>query len=116
MVRNKLISKNFNKKFQSISIDETDWSMQMAQEIFSNDFSCPNCNEVFNFTSIDKLRHFAVCKKIEEENTKDSEVSRPSNSNQKLFKCGVCFGEMYLTNIEILKHKKKCKIKEEKKD
>lgn len=110
----KLKNSEFNFILYSNSIDETDWSMQIAEEIFSNDFSCPNCQEVFNFTNIDKLRHAATCKKIEENLKEDLEVSRPSNSNQKLFECKVCLHKLYLTNIEILKHRKKCKIKEEK--
>lgn len=88
----------------------------MTEEIFNADFNCPGCNEIFNFTNIQKLRHVAVCKKPEEETSKeDLESLRPTNSNQKLFKCEVCYKQMQLTNVEILKHKKICKIKEEKK-
>lgn len=92
-------------------IDETDWSMQMAEEIFNNEFECPGCKLFFNFTSIQKLQHQHVCKpvKIKDTSEKDDRP-RPTSSNQKLFKCDNCGKETYMTNIEILKHKKNCKI------
>lgn len=92
-------------------VEETDWSMQMAEEIFTNDFECPGCKSVFNFTSIQKLQHQHVCKVIKEKHP-DDDTDRPrqTSSNQKLFKCEICKKEIYLTNIEILKHKKSCKI------
>ena len=85
----------------------------MAEEIFNTEFDCPGCNEIFNFTNIQKLQHIAVCKKKVEETIPEPEESRPSSSNQKLFSCPVCLQKMHLTNIEILKHKKSCKIKKE---
>jgi ATP-dependent RNA helicase DHX34 len=95
-------------------IDETDWSMQMAEDIFNAEFECSGCDQIFNFTSIQKLQHMAICKKkVEDEKPKEEENLRPTSSNQKLFKCSVCLKQMYLTNIDILKHKKSCKIKDE---
>lgn len=89
--------------------------MQIAEEIFHADFNCPGCNEIFNLTNIQKLRHIAVCKKPEVDQPKeDSEASKPTSSNQKLFKCEVCFKQMHMTNIDIFKHRKMCKIKQEK--
>lgn len=85
----------------------------MAEEIFNNEFNCPGCNQIHNFTSIQKLQHTAVCKKPDEEIKIDEDIPRPSSSNQKLFKCSVCVKQMFMSNIEILKHKKSCKIKVE---
>ncbi|CRK97635.1 CLUMA_CG011020, isoform A [Clunio marinus] len=98
-------------------IDETDWSMQMAEEIFNTDFECPGCDEVFNFTCIQKLQHMSKCKKPEVESKEEDKSSKPkqSSSLQKLYKCPVCLKDSYMTNIEILKHKKSCKIKQESK-
>lgn len=98
-----------------LSIDETDWSMQMAEEIFNAEFDCPGCSQIFNFTNIQKLQHMAVCKKpVEEIIVDDSLRPASSSSNQKLYKCLVCLKQMHMSNIEILKHKKSCKIKVEK--
>lgn len=99
-------------------IDETDWSIQMAEEIYTNDFQCPGCDQTYNFTSMQKLQHQHVCKPVKkkeiEEKIDDDDRQRPSSSNQKLFDCNNCRRKMYLTNIEILKHKKNCKeIKKE---
>jgi len=99
--------------FSSISIDETDWSFQMAEEIFATDFECPGCQQTFNFTNLNKLQHTAVCKPAKPEEAKEEEL-RPTSSNQKRFECLLCHKTMYMTNIDILKHKKKCKVKEEK--
>lgn len=86
----------------------------MAEEIFNADFDCPGCNEMFNLTSIQKLQHMAVCKKKVVEEPMEEETARPSSSNQKTFKCLVCLKNFVFTNVEILKHKKACKIKDEK--
>lgn len=88
----------------------------MAEEILNQDFECPGCNQTYNFTNIQKLQHSAVCKKPVDVKEPDEDSLRPpSSSNKKLFKCSICLMKpMYLTNTEILKHKKNCKIKEEK--
>jgi ATP-dependent RNA helicase DHX34 len=102
-------------------LNETDWSHQIAEEIFNNEYECPGCKCIFNLTNIQKLQHMATCKEESEVDNiivKDTET-RPlaTSSNQKLYKCEVCKKEMYLSNTDILKHKKKCnsiKIKVEK--
>lgn len=88
----------------------------MAEEIFNAEYECPGCNKVFNFTNIHKLQHMAVCKKpVDVKEPEEESLRPPSSSNQKIFKCAVCLKQMCLTNVEILKHKKNCKIKEERK-
>lgn len=99
------------------SIDETDWSIQMAEDIFNNEFDCPGCSQIFNLTNIQKLQHTSICKPVQaiipEQETTSHESSKPSSSNQKKYDCKVCFKKLYMTNIEILKHRKSCKIKVE---
>lgn len=109
------ISLKFSNSSFKNSIDETDWSMAMAEEIYNNEFECQGCGEKFNFTNLQKLQHVAVCKKPEDIKVENIDDSRPSSSskNLKLFNCTICLKEMRLTNIEILKHKKNCKIKKE---
>lgn len=104
----------------------------MAEEIFQQEFECPNCNKIFNMTSIQKLQHqkgknccwilpvrflkiffySPVCKPVES-STADTKEDFRLSDNQKLYECKICFKKLCLTNIEILKHKKSCKIKDE---
>ena len=93
-------------------IEETDWSMQMDEEIFNAEFQCQGCGMMYNFTSIQKLQHQHVCKPLKNETEEKDGFEKPlvpSSSNQKLFKCNVCKKEMYMSNIDILKHKRNCK-------
>lgn len=94
-------------------IEETDWSMQIAEEIFNTEFQCPGCDMIYNFTSIQKLQHQHVCKPIKISSADEKDDSEkylvPTSSNQKLFECLVCNKKMYMSNIDILKHKKNCK-------
>lgn len=93
-------------------VEETDWSMQLSEEVFSTEFECPGCSISFNFLPVQKLQHQFVCKPVKiEPETKDEPENFlvPTSSNQKLFKCIVCRKDMYMTNIDILKHKKNCK-------
>lgn len=39
------------------SIQETDWSIQIADAIVTNEWKCPNCDNVFFITGIQKLQH-----------------------------------------------------------
>lgn len=95
-------------------IEETDWSMQLSEEVFNAEFECPGCNVTYNFLPIQKLQHQHVCKPIKTEAPEKEALERfsvPTSSNQKLYKCAVCRKEMYMSNIDILKHKKNCKAK-----
>lgn len=52
--------------------------------------------------------------KLKSETKKQNETiekvrdERPQNSNAKLFSCSKCKKDLYLTSIEILKHRKMC--------
>ncbi|XP_055634665.1 probable ATP-dependent RNA helicase DHX34 isoform X2 [Toxorhynchites rutilus septentrionalis] len=90
---------------------ETDWSMQMYDDIISNDWECTNCNCTYNLTGIQKLQHKIVCKPSA--SGTESLSTTPSSSgkqkpNSKQFHCPVCETTLSLTAIDILKHKKSC--------
>lgn len=36
---------------------ETDWSLEIAELIVSNEWKCTNCDLTFNLTGIQKLQH-----------------------------------------------------------
>ncbi|XP_058447620.1 probable ATP-dependent RNA helicase DHX34 [Malaya genurostris] len=100
-------------------ITETDWSIQMYEEIVANDWECPNCSCSYNLTCFQKLQHKHVCKPSATDHGNSSE-RMPNNhgkqkSNAKNFECPVCQTTLNLTPIEILKHKKICrnKVKQE---
>lgn len=86
----------------------------MAEDIFNNEFDCPGCSQIFNFTNIQKLQHTSTCKPVQAIIPEEETESRPSSSNQKKYDCKVCLKKLYMSNIEILKHRKSCKIKQEK--
>lgn len=39
------------------SVRETDWSLDIAEMIVSTEWTCTNCEAIFNFTGIQKLQH-----------------------------------------------------------
>ncbi|XP_037036273.1 probable ATP-dependent RNA helicase DHX34 isoform X2 [Bradysia coprophila] len=93
-------------------VKETDWSIEMANEIVSTVWECPNCHRPFNITGLQRLRHTLECKPMDEQTTVDanensSVVAGPSSGKE--FVCNVCNKKMYLKSIDILKHKKTCK-------
>lgn len=63
------------------------------------------------------VSNFTDCKKATTSETDDkpNEIVAPSSrsSSTKLFTCLNCHKEFYFTTIEILKHKKKCKSKQQ---
>ncbi|XP_019537327.3 probable ATP-dependent RNA helicase DHX34 isoform X1 [Aedes albopictus] len=93
-------------------INETEWSMQMMDDIVSNDWECSNCGCTYNLTGIQKLQHKMVCKASLPEPTEPAESAGTSSSNQKpgskRLDCPVCGKVLYLSSIEILKHRKSC--------
>ncbi|XP_062554172.1 probable ATP-dependent RNA helicase DHX34 [Armigeres subalbatus] len=99
-------------------INETDWSLQMLDDIESNDWECNNCSCTYNLTGMQKLQHKMVCKPCTREIDPSAE-SAGTSSNQKpgskRYDCPTCEKVLYLSSIEILKHKKSCSkiIKEE---
>ncbi|XP_055541784.1 probable ATP-dependent RNA helicase DHX34 [Wyeomyia smithii] len=100
-------------------VTETDWSMQMYDDIISNDWECSRCSCTYNLTGMQKLQHQMVCKSTLTEET-ESQPQEPAKSgkhkpNSKKFDCPICETTLNLTAIEILKHKKSCTktVKEE---
>lgn len=39
------------------SLNETDWSVQMANDITSLDWQCKECKNIFNISGIERLQH-----------------------------------------------------------
>lgn len=89
----------------------------MADLIVTTEWTCSKCTGTFNLTGIQKLQHTDECnERIAAEaakNPKKTDELEPfknqSSSNTKLFTCTNCKKDLYLTAIEILKHKKICR-------
>lgn len=89
----------------------------MAELIVTTEWTCSKCNGTFNLTGIQKLQHTDECNERiaaeEAKNPKNPDELEPnqnqSSSNTKLFACTHCNKNLYLTAIEILKHKKSCR-------
>ncbi|XP_053693938.1 probable ATP-dependent RNA helicase DHX34 isoform X2 [Sabethes cyaneus] len=93
-------------------VTETEWSMQMYDDIISNDWECTECTCTYNLTGLQKLQHQIVCKPKPTIETK-SQPQEPATSgklkpNSKKYDCPKCETTLYLTVLEILRHKKTC--------
>lgn len=93
-------------------VHETDWSVQLASEICSLDWECSVCKQMFNVTGMQKLQHKAVCVRAPVEPTaeeleREAQVARPSNVKE--FRCAHCKRTLYLTSVDVLRHRKSCK-------
>lgn len=93
-------------------VHETDWSVQLADEICSMDWECSVCKQTFNVTGMQKLQHKAVCVRAPvgptaEELSREAQLARPSNAKE--FKCTHCKQTLYLTSVDVLRHRKTCK-------
>uniref|UniRef100_A0A8D8IRH3 Probable ATP-dependent RNA helicase DHX34 n=1 Tax=Culex pipiens TaxID=7175 RepID=A0A8D8IRH3_CULPI len=102
-------------------ITETEWSLAMYDEIVSTDWECPNCNCSYNITGLQKLQHKMVC--VLSSVQSEPQPATPSTSgqqkpNSKRLDCRVCEKTLYLSAIEVLKHRKACtkSVKQEKID
>lgn len=87
-------------------VRETEWSDKLSLEMLETEWQCQNCNMQAILTSIQKLQHQQSCNKQQ-----TNEVEKRSNnvkrkSNAQAYDCPDCAQILYLTPIEILKHRK----------
>ncbi|KAK0083179.1 hypothetical protein PV325_009214 [Microctonus aethiopoides] len=87
---------------------ENEWSEKLAVEMSVTPWQCPSCDIQMIMSSIEKLQHQKLCiTKSSGETIKKSEVSIVRKPNSRAYDCPECKETLYLTPIEILKHKKK---------
>ncbi|CAK9825387.1 Probable ATP-dependent RNA helicase DHX34 [Anthophora retusa] len=87
-------------------VRETEWTDKLSVELLETEWHCQNCGMQAILTSIEKLQHQQSCTRT---STKDIEkhpdiVKRKPNT--QAYECSDCAQILYLTPIEILKHKK----------
>ncbi|XP_017888997.1 probable ATP-dependent RNA helicase DHX34 [Ceratina calcarata] len=87
-------------------IRETEWSDKLAVEMLETEWYCQNCNMQAVLTSIEKLQHQHSCTKTVTEDTEKRTDVVKRKPNSQAYECPDCAQTLYLTPIEILKHKK----------
>ncbi|XP_075979752.1 putative ATP-dependent RNA helicase DHX34 [Anticarsia gemmatalis] len=94
-------------------IVDTDWSYNSYQETYSLPWTCPNCGITVCLSPLEKLQHtqFTCSAKDEKKEEIKPKTSRENKPNGKEYKCDICKETLYLTPVEILKHRKSCKVK-----
>lgn len=89
--------------------------MQLSEDTSNQDVNCDVCNmSLTGLNNLEKLQHIDTCN-MESEKLKRSgdadkheKSSHGSHSGLKKYDCHRCNKKLYLTSIEILKHKKHC--------
>ncbi|CAB3244042.1 unnamed protein product [Arctia plantaginis] len=90
---------------------DTDWSYNSYQETYNVPWTCPHCDISVCLSPLERLQHEQfTCSarevKKEVETPKTSKVNKPNAVNHK---CDKCNKTLFLTPVEILRHKKSCK-------
>lgn len=96
-------------------VQETEWSVALAAEIVEQRWECGVCRQTFNLTALQKLQHKMVCVRVEvreaepseEEQRARAKSERPANAKE--FRCAVCKKTLFLSSVDILRHRKACK-------
>lgn len=74
--------------------------------MLETEWHCQTCNIQTILTNIEKLQHQEVCTQQHTKETEKYPESIKRKFNTQAYKCSVCAQTLYLTPIEILKHKK----------
>lgn len=90
---------------------QEEWACAIEEEIYNTPFECSHCKKTKLGYSVFKImQHETYCeskiKVVPSDSTEKDDVIKP---NSKLFHCTVCQKDLYLTPVDILKHKKSCK-------
>ncbi|KPJ03134.1 putative ATP-dependent RNA helicase DHX34 [Papilio xuthus] len=92
---------------------DTDWSYNMYQEIYGIPWTCPDCDISACLSPLERLQHkqFMCFSRTEEKKADVKTAPRENKPNAKEYKCENCNETLYMTPVEILKHRKTCKSK-----
>lgn len=94
---------------------QEEWACVVEDEISSTPFECGRCGKTELGVSVfGIMQHESGCGKVVKEEIvegggKSEEGRAVVKPNSKLYRCEVCGRDLYLTPIDILKHKKTCK-------
>ncbi|KAK2587022.1 hypothetical protein KPH14_010983 [Odynerus spinipes] len=87
-------------------VRETDWSDKIMVDMCEVTWTCQQCNIEAICNSIEKLQHQSTCTKSSVKETIDKANEKQLKPNSKTYDCPECSKTLYLTPIEILKHKR----------
>ncbi|KAL0125435.1 hypothetical protein PUN28_004512 [Cardiocondyla obscurior] len=87
-------------------IKETNWSEQLIIEMQETEWHCKNCDLRGILSSIEKLQHQNSCTIADTTSDDKESGSITRKANSQAYECPNCLLTLYLTPIEILKHKK----------
>lgn len=93
------------------SVKESDWSEKLIIEMNETEWLCQNCGLQTILSSIEKIQHQNACKITGGSSADRDSESTVRKPNSQIYECPDCAQTLYLTPIEILKHKKSHKIK-----
>ncbi|XP_060804525.1 probable ATP-dependent RNA helicase DHX34 [Amyelois transitella] len=93
---------------------DSDWSYNSYQENYSLIWTCPECDIALCLSPLERVQHkqFTCSSRREEKRIVTKTTTRENRPNAKEYKCENCNENLYMTPVEILKHKKCCNIKE----
>lgn len=91
---------------------QEEWACVIENDVINSPFVCPKCKETESGLShLQIIEHEQFCQpKRDDECDRqvESDTSKVVKPNSHLFHCDKCNRDMYLTPVDILKHKKTC--------
>ncbi|XP_049871355.1 probable ATP-dependent RNA helicase DHX34 [Pectinophora gossypiella] len=92
---------------------DTDWSYNSYQETYALPWTCPDCGISLCFSPLERLQHkqFTCSNRTEKKETETPKPVKDNRPNAKEYKCETCKETLYMTPVEILRHKKSCMVK-----
>lgn len=92
------------------SVVDTEWSYKSYEETYNLPWTCPNCELSVCLSPLERLQHKEfTCSSRTEKKDVQKKPTKENKPNTKEFECEICKSTLYLTPVEILKHKKACK-------
>lgn len=76
-------------------------------------WKCDQCEITLCLSPLEKLQHkICLClkKDLKTKVKRESSVEESNKSNLKKFYCDTCDKKMFLTPVDVLKHKRNCKM------
>ncbi|XP_041981061.1 probable ATP-dependent RNA helicase DHX34 [Aricia agestis] len=91
---------------------DTEWSANNYEETYGVVWTCPDCELAACFSPLERLQHKQyTCASRSIKKEEEKAPVRENRPNAKEFKCDSCESTLYLTPVEMLKHRKACKRK-----
>ncbi|XP_065365082.1 probable ATP-dependent RNA helicase DHX34 [Calliphora vicina] len=100
-------------------LQEQQWSLNMDLDLSTHTWTCNYCDFEMEFNVLEKLLHKTKCTKRQRYYEKKGDKTLPkttlntssgsSSKNKIKYNCPNCCQELFISQIDILKHKKSCR-------